>query len=1113
MPMCSRFCGYAPWLVGLALTCVAAPAISQVFVYPQRPSQSHVRYEQFDWHWVDIRRSAEAEEEETWEMGPRFHNKVGPETLAEPGGWALTPSAARGSAHSGLESVRARPTPRRDTEPTFERGESMGSGAIGRAAARSQPPDPPPPDIPRGGGVRLYFYERERDIAERAAAAIAEGYDYVAREFDFATPRVFPYFLYSSYHEFLQTNLFPLQEGVLGVTATVGELEMTLPYFGDHQMFDHISVHELVHQFTIQKVRTRARELEAHGDPLGRIPLWFIEGIAEYYALRGMDDETAMLMRDLALNPKPQQGYALPEFFQDQPRGFLWTYKFGQARVAFLEDVYGEGTIQTVLEQSPRLVSLPDDEQRVSGFPELLARITGDRPPVIARRFESWLKEQSFERFLGTKHRPESLDTLGDGIEAQAMSASQDGTAVLYRTINPNTRRSSLRILDPRAPDDSRRVVRDGVPNIESLHPIADQNFDIGDESLAFVARRRGRDVIYWQDYEHKAERITEEVTPRRAPGSAMTQTRLDRELRRRGLTTERERWDVGFSMGDRESFVITDPDVIAVEEVALSPDEEHLAFIGLAREGQRDIYVLERATGEVVQLVDDRYAERGISWGEQGIIYTSDATEDAYFNLFRIAEVGAKPEQITSERRDHMDPRALDDGRVMFVAYNDSGANLYEVDGGNVVRRTDVATGVFSPAPAPRGMWVLHHHEGRRRIARMPGDEMIEEPQSLVENRGAPGSVETLTLDAAKSYDPFSLDNWSVGPVFGVFGASAEGVFGEGIAVATDRLRDHTMVLQLQAFGSFDLIDGDLFYSNARDRTQWGAGLFQDVSFRIDRTFEEEDDGFLFTSAERFTGARAMARYPLDQYRYIQAGVAGGVAGRFLTNFGRTILEEPELNPIDENVRQEWEDAHSGLNMRGEASLSLGYNTLRLHPATGPIAGASALLSGTFTSEPGGIGQFARTRLDGEYYIPIRGSANVFARGGVGQIFGSGDARDFFLSSLDTLRSVPFGDPDLLLGRTFGFSTVELQVPLNPIVRVAFIDLEGIAGVDFGGVGSDHGRAWDKRILNGVTGVNFGIGWIVFRLHFARPFDIGGETLPNDGDWNVNFSLGYRYM
>ena len=75
--------------------------------------------------------------------------------------------------------------------------------------------------------MRLYFYERERPIAERAAASIEASYKYLSAEFSYKPKQTFAYFLYASYIEFLQTDLYPLQEGVLGVTSPE-TLEVTL---------------------------------------------------------------------------------------------------------------------------------------------------------------------------------------------------------------------------------------------------------------------------------------------------------------------------------------------------------------------------------------------------------------------------------------------------------------------------------------------------------------------------------------------------------------------------------------------------------------------------------------------------------------------------------------------------------------------------------------------------------------------------------------------------------------------------------------------------------------------------------------------------------------------
>jgi hypothetical protein len=62
------------------------------------------------------------------------------------------------------------------------------------------------------------------------------------------------------------------------------------------------------------------------------------------------------------------------------------------------------------------------------------------------------------------------------------------------------------------------------------------------------------------------------------------------------------------------------------------------------------------------------------------------------------------------------------------------------------------------------------------------------------------------------------------------------------------------------------------------------------------------------------------------------------------------------------------------------------------------------------------------------------------------------------------------------------------------------------VAGVDFGGVAPSLAAYFDRRVLDAVLGVNLALGALIFRLHFARPINIGVIT-PTDG-WVTNFSL-----
>ena len=65
------------------------------------------------------------------------------------------------------------------------------------------------------------------------------------------------------------------------------------------------------------------------------LPLWFIEGMAEYLSIGPVDPNTAMWMRDAARQEK------LPDINHlDNPKYF--PYRYGQAFWAFVGGKYGD---------------------------------------------------------------------------------------------------------------------------------------------------------------------------------------------------------------------------------------------------------------------------------------------------------------------------------------------------------------------------------------------------------------------------------------------------------------------------------------------------------------------------------------------------------------------------------------------------------------------------------------------------------------------------------------------------------------------------------------------------------------------------------------------------
>src|SRR5712671_5078315 len=89
-------------------------------------------------------------------------------------------------------------------------------------------------------GVRFYYYDREYPVARIAAGLVRETWRYLTDRFQYKPSVKVPYILYNTYREFLETNVFQVEEGVLGVTSPQ-DLRMSLPYAGEKEMFKAVS--------------------------------------------------------------------------------------------------------------------------------------------------------------------------------------------------------------------------------------------------------------------------------------------------------------------------------------------------------------------------------------------------------------------------------------------------------------------------------------------------------------------------------------------------------------------------------------------------------------------------------------------------------------------------------------------------------------------------------------------------------------------------------------------------------------------------------------------------------------------------------------------------------
>lgn len=180
----------------------------------------------------------------------------------------------------------------------------------------------------------IYFHEGGETLAEFVAEIAEQSYGELQENFRYELIDRITIVVYNSHNDFQQTNLSlgPPEESVGGFTEFFKN-RVVIPYEGDWEKFRHVIHHELTHAVMLQMVYGSGMQAILSGMARSHLPLWFIEGLAEYES-RGWDTESDMFMRDAALN-----GYA-PQIDDLSRYGFL-AYKGGQSVLYYLAQKYG----------------------------------------------------------------------------------------------------------------------------------------------------------------------------------------------------------------------------------------------------------------------------------------------------------------------------------------------------------------------------------------------------------------------------------------------------------------------------------------------------------------------------------------------------------------------------------------------------------------------------------------------------------------------------------------------------------------------------------------------------------------------------------------------------
>ncbi|HEY0673401.1 MAG TPA: basic secretory protein-like protein, partial [Longimicrobiales bacterium] len=194
----------------------------------------------------------------------------------------------------------------------------------------------------------VYYYEQERTAVMDAARMIERSYARLSRLLDHEFRERKPIILYASHTDFQQTNALSgfIDEGTGGVTEAYKN-RIIMPFTGSYAEFDHVMTHELVHAFQYDVIFRRGIVNETN--PFAeRLPLWFMEGMAEYLSIGKIDPHTMSWLRDATLN-----GY-LRSINEMNRRDDYLSYRFGQSVWAYIGEKWGDEAVGVLLQKAPR---------------------------------------------------------------------------------------------------------------------------------------------------------------------------------------------------------------------------------------------------------------------------------------------------------------------------------------------------------------------------------------------------------------------------------------------------------------------------------------------------------------------------------------------------------------------------------------------------------------------------------------------------------------------------------------------------------------------------------------------------------------------------------------
>ena len=892
----------------------------------------------------------------------------------------------------------------------------------------------------------IYYYPEMADLAQQGAHFAEEVYAELQNRFAFALNNRVPLIFYSSNLHFKQTNVTPgfIPDGVGGFFEFL-KGRVVIPANGNIQRFRRVIRHELVHVFTYNRL---SRALRDRRMPVDRMfPLWFTEGLAEYWS-GGQDHQHEMVIRDALASNR-----LVPMESIEAISGTFVMYKQGESICRYIAETWGE----------EKLLQLIDSSWKHRDFRVVIESELGMEFGEVAAGWETWLRARYYPDFDSLQVPSLETDAISaggfsakpafyrfaDGRRAVFFVGNRDGFSNLFQVEVDSTYRPVSRA----------RILLEGERNdrYEAFHLFESRISVSRDGRLAFVTKYGAQDVVHVYDIE-----------------------------------------------ADRPEAVLRFDRLVAVYSPSWSPDGRRLVFTAIDASGYSDLFTYDLDSAELYPLTHDAYDDQDPAWSPDGrrISFVSDRTADGAngaYNLFLYAlDDGTITHVTTGDRMDFAPSWSPDGNRILFTsAIRDStgtfaAQDLWEVDVAgppgltNTLRRLSRFPGAtYDPVWTDDDRAVFTAFEGM--------SFSIRSLDSL--SRRVEQPLESRTVDLTRVSSPWEWPRRSAGD--GLKGTPytrrfqldlAQGLVSQNPVIGTtggavigfsDMLGDDYLYLTLfnSAETQRELLRSLSFqavrYHMGR-RTNFGYGIFRYGGLRYDITDPDAPAGFP-RFYEDVYGGFGVISHPISKFRRVEL---------------ETSLSWSSKEISSRNIDRD------ALLLSNSVSL---VHDNALYWYNGPIAGWRSRLLAAYTTDIrySNVSYFS-LMADARHYLRIAGPITLASWGLVRMNHGR-EARLWVTGGSWDLRGFRLFS---VRGQKMWFTSHELRFPIleNPSVAFPILAPFGVVNLR-GALFFDAAHAWNdeyddqrKEINSGETvgAVGYGVRLNLF----------GGLILRWDRGW-----------